>query len=104
MMNSTTWSVKIRSRDVKSLIKFISKEQLDISCGGPTRSDDGIFEVTAFVGDEKKNDLLNKRSNSMEIITLQNMTQTGIERQKEISEGNRFRDSRSTVRGLGVKE
>jgi hypothetical protein len=36
---------------------------------------------------------------------LEDMTKTGIERQKEVSKENRFKDSRSTTyHGLGKKE
>ena len=41
----------------------------------------------------------------MEIIELEDMTKTGIERQREVSKENRFRGIRSsTYQGLGIKE
>jgi hypothetical protein len=56
------------------------------------------------VTEEKKNELFNRRSASMEIVELEDMIKTGIERQKEVSKENRFRDSQSTYHGLGKKE
>lgn len=98
------WAIKIRSKDVNDLLDLIFNEHLDISCGGPSRSDDGFFETIAYVTGEKKNELFNRRSASMEIVELEDMIKTGIERQKEVSKENRFRGSRSTYQGLGIKE
>lgn len=99
------WAIKIRSKDADSLLDLIFNEHLDISCGGPTRSGDGFFETVAYVTEEKKNELFNTRSASMEIIELEDMTKTGIERQREVSKENRFRGIRSsTYQGLGIKE
>jgi hypothetical protein len=103
-MNSM-WAIKIRSKNVNDLLDLIFNERLDISCGGPSRSDDGFFETVAYVTEEKKNELSNTRSASIEIVELEDMIKTGIERQKEVSMENRFRDSRSmTYHGLGKKE
>lgn len=98
------WAIKIRSKDVNNLLDLIFNERLDVSCGGPSRSDDGFFETVAYVTEEKKNELFNRRSASMEIIELEDMIKSGIERQKEISKENRFRNLRSTYHGLGIKE
>lgn len=98
------WAIKIRSKDVDSLLDLISNEHLDISCGGPSRSDDGFFETVAYVTEEKKNELSSKKSALMEIVELEDMMKTGIERQKEVSKENRFKKSRSTYQGLGIKE
>jgi len=83
---------------------LIFKEHLDISCGGPTKSDDGFFETVAYVTDEKKNELTDRRSSSIEVVELEDIIKTGVERQKEISKENRFRNTRSTYQGLGIKE
>jgi hypothetical protein len=98
------WAIKIRSKDVNDLLDLIFNERLDTSCGGPFRSDDGFFETVAYVTEEKKNELFNRRSASMEIVELEDMIKTGIERQKEVSKETKFRDSQSTYHGLGKKE
>jgi hypothetical protein len=99
------WAIKIRSKNANDLLDLIFNERLDISCGGPSRSDDGFFETVAYVPEEKKNELFNRRSASMEVVELEDMTKNGIERQKEVSKENRFKDSRSTTyHGLGKKE
>jgi hypothetical protein len=98
------WAIKLRSKNVNDLLDLIFNEHLDISCGGPSRSDDGFFETVAGVTEEKKNELFHRRSASMEIVELEDMIKTGTERQKEVSKENRFRDSRSTYQGLGIKE
>lgn len=98
------WAIKIRSKDSDNLLDLIFNEHLDISCGGISSADDGFFEIVAYVTDEKKNELLTRRSASMEVIELEDMIKTGVERQKEISKENRFRNSKSTYQGLGIKE
>ncbi len=98
------WAIKIRSKDVNNLLDLIFNEHLDVSCGGPSRSDNGFFETVAYVTEKKKNELFNSRSASVEIVELEDLIKTGIERQKEISKVNRFRDARSTYQGLGIKE
>jgi hypothetical protein len=98
------WAIKIRSKDVNSLLDLIFNERLDISCGGPSRTDDGFFETVAYVTEEKKNELSSRKSASMEIVELEDMIKSGIERQKEISKENRFKKSSSNYQGLGIKE
>jgi hypothetical protein len=98
------WAIKIRSKDVNSLLDLIFNERLDISCGGPSRTDDGFFETVAYVSEEKKNELSSRKSASMEIVELEDMIKSGIERQKELSKENRFKKSSSTYQGLGIKE
>ncbi|HXW02984.1 MAG TPA: hypothetical protein VD651_01795 [Nitrosarchaeum sp.] len=107
MDSDSLWAIQIRSKDLNNLLDLIFNEHLDVSCGGPSRSDDGFFETVAYVTEKKKNELSNRRSASMEIIELEDMFKTGIERQKEVSKENRFsrsRASRSTYQGLGIKE
>jgi hypothetical protein len=98
------WRIRIKSKDKKNLIKFAFDEHLDISCGGPVLLDNGTFGIDAYVEEEKKNSLLNKRTSLIDTETLEDMSKTGIQRQKQVSKGNRFDDSRSSgVRGFGVK-
>lgn len=99
------WSVKLRAKDKTELKRLIFDQHLDISCNGPTRSQDDTFEVIAYVNEDQKKGLLNKRSSSMSVEVLENMTQSGIERQKDVSKGQRFKDSAALkVKGLGIKE
>ena len=98
------WAIKVRSKNIDTLLDLIFNEHLDISCGGPSRSDDGFFETVAYVTDEKKNELFHRRSAYMEMVELEDMIKTGVERQNEISKENRFRSSQSTYQGLGIKE
>jgi hypothetical protein len=65
---------------------------------------DGFFETVAYLSDEKKDQLINRRSDSIKTEILEDMIKTGIERQKDISSANRFRNSQSTYHGVGIKE
>ena len=99
------WSLKFSTKDKKELSKFIFGEHLDVSCSGPTLTKDGNYEVVAYVDERKKKELLSRKSDSMNISVLEDMTKSGVERQKEISKGNRFKDLRSQeVKGFGIKE
>jgi hypothetical protein len=102
-MNSI-WAVKIRSKNADDLLDLIFNEHLDVSCGGPCKSVDGFFETVAYLSDEKKDQLINRRSDSIKTEILEDMIKTGIERQKDISSANRFRNSQSTYHGVGIKE
>jgi hypothetical protein len=102
-MNSM-WAVKIRSKNADDLLDLIFSEHLDISCGGPSKSEDGFFETVAYVSDEKKEKLTNRKSDSIKTEILEDMLKTGIERQRDISKANRFRNSQSTYHGVGLKE
>ena len=101
------WRIKIKSKDKKELVKFVFNEHLDISCGGPVQLEDGTFEIDAYVREEKKKALLNvsSRSNSMKMEIVEDMTENGIERQKEVLKENKFKDLRSAnLSGFGIKE
>lgn len=99
------WSIKFRSKNKKELVKLIFNEHLDIGCSGPVQAPDGFFEVVAYVNEEKKKELVSTKSASMKVMVLEDMMKTGIERQKEVSKGNKLKDSGArTVKGLGIKE
>lgn len=99
------WSIKFRAKNKKELLKLIFSEHLDIGCAGPVQTGDGFFEVIAYVNEEKKNELVSRKSTSIKVMILEDMMKTGIERQKEVSKGYKLKDSGSrTVKGLGIKE
>lgn len=99
--------IKIKSKDEKELVKFVFKQHLDISCGGPIRSEDGTFEVDAYVREEKRKVLFNtlKGNDSIKIEVVEDMTKSAIERQEEVLKENKFKDLRSAnLSGFGIKE
>jgi hypothetical protein len=101
----SAYSMKFSSKDKKQLLKIIFGEHLDISCSGIVQSADGTFQVVAYVNEEKKKQLLSRKSTSIDVIVLEDMLKTGIERQKEVSQRNRFKDTkRPIIKGLGIKE
>ena len=99
------WSIKFRAKNKKELVKLIFSEHLDIGCSGPVQTLDGYFEIVAYVNEEKKKELISTKSATMKVVVLEDMMKTGIERQKEVSKGNKDKDSGPrTVKGLGIKE
>jgi|GEM_PF-3208070 len=99
------WSIKFRAKNKKELLSLIFRQHLDIGCGGPSQTVDGFFEVVAYVNEEKKNALVNRKSNSIKVMVLEDMVKTGVERQKEVSKCDKLKDSGSRiVKGLGINE
>jgi len=99
------WSIKLRAKNKKELVKLIFSKHLDIGCSGPVQTHDGFFEVVAYVNEEQKKELVSTKSASMKVMILEDMMKTGVERQKEVSKGNKDKGSGPrTVKGLGIKE
>jgi hypothetical protein len=105
------WKIKIRSKDKKALIDYIFNERLDTSCGGPKRLDDGTYEIEAYAKDSQKQMIASSKSNLLDIEIHDDLIQSAIKKQGDISKGNRYSKSKSKdsdlnpeVKGFGVKE
>ncbi len=105
------WKIKIRSKDKKALIDYIFDERLDTSCGGPKMLDDGTYEIEAYTKDSQKDMLVNRKSNLLDIEIYDDLIQSAIKKQDDISKENRYSkaklkdaDQNPEVKGFGVKE
>ena len=90
----------IKAADKKTFTNILSEYHLDIA--GEHRDKDGKIVTEAFVPSKKIDQL---RRPGVEIIVVEDATQTGLERQKEVSSLNRFTlGEQGPIRGLGKKE
>ena len=55
------WSIKLRAKNKKELVKLIFSKHLDIGCSGPVQTLDGFFEVVAYVNEEQKKELVSTK-------------------------------------------
>jgi len=85
----------------KTLTKMVQEYRLDIGGGGPRRLPDGSLRTQAYVPEEL---LVKIRKAGGTIEVMEDATQVGRERQKEVGRGDRFKGGKKVPRGLGRKE
>ena len=93
--------VLVIADDKESLINILKQERLDISQGTLAYNKDWTFTVEAYMSSIDTNNI---RSKGIQKKKLEDITQYNRERQNEVSQGNRFKDSREIPHGLGKKE
>jgi hypothetical protein len=99
-MEKKIMKVIIKAADKKTFTDLLVEYHLDIA--GEHRDKDGKIVTEAFVPFKKIEQL---RKPGVEIIVVEDATQTGLERQKEVSSLNRFSlESQGPIKGLGKKE
>jgi hypothetical protein len=99
-MDKKIMKVIIKAADVKAFTDMLKEYHLDTA--GEHRDKDGKIVTEAFVPSKKIDQL---RKPGIEIQVVEDATQTGLERQKEVSSLNRFSlEGQSLIRGLGKKE
>ena len=93
--------IALKGSKQETLVELVRKFQLDIwGAGGPRRLHDSII-MEAYVPEEVL-DKLKATGVAFEII--EDATQIGLERQKEVGRGDRFKGGKIAPRGLGRKE
>ena len=66
---------------------------------------EGTFVIDAYLPEGRLQEARGARSaQRVSLTTIENATEVGRERQKEVGEGNRFADRADVPRGLGRKE
>jgi hypothetical protein len=99
-MDKKIMRVIIKAADVKTFTDMLREYRLDTA--GEHRDKDGRIVTDAFVPYKKIDQL---RRPGIEIQIVEDATQTGLERQKEVSSLNRFSpESQGRIRGMGKKE
>jgi hypothetical protein len=93
--------IALRAPDREALEKLVKEHQLDIGGGGAKRLPDGTISMEAYVPQELL-DRLKRSKASFEII--EDATEVGRQRQKEVGKGDRFEGGKKVPRGLGKKE
>lgn len=93
--------IALRAPDRETLAKLVKEHRLDVGGGGPRRQPDGTLSMEAYVPQELL-ERLKKRKAVFEII--EDATEVGKQRQKEVGKGDRFEGGKKVPRGLGKKE
>jgi hypothetical protein len=93
--------IALRAPDRETLAKLVKEHRLDIGGGGPRRLPDGVVTMDAYVPQELL-EKLKKSKATFEII--EDLTEVGKQRRKEVGKGDRFEGGKKAPRGLGKKE
>jgi hypothetical protein len=97
--------IEIEAATLADLRSFIDEIQPDIGCRAVPRRTGDTFVMDAYVPETQLQAVRDARASSLvSLRILENATEVGRERQKEVGEGNRFAARGETPRGLGRKE
>ncbi len=98
-MDKKIMKVIIKSTDEETFTGMLGQYQLDTA--GEHRDKDGKIVTVAYVPEKKIEQL---RKPGIEIEVVEDATQIGLKRQKEVSSVNRLAASEGPIKGLGKKE
>ena len=77
----------------------------DLGCRAIPRQDEGKFVIDGYLPDTQLQAARASRTASrVSLRVIENATEVGRERQREVAEGNRFASRGQVPRGLGRKE
>jgi hypothetical protein len=105
MSSESIIHIQIEAPTLADLRAFTDEIQPDLGCRAIPRQRDGKFVIDAYLPEtqlQAARDGRTARRVSLRII--ENATEIGRERQKEVGEGNRFAARGQIPRGLGRKE
>jgi hypothetical protein len=104
MADDDVHRIEIRAHTVEELRAFLDGTDMDLGCRPAVRRQSGALVVEVYATLPQINRLQAARSAAgVTLHVVENATQTGRDRQAEVSSGNRFA-SRQALRGLGSKE
>ncbi len=106
MNNEPIIRFEIKAPTLEDLRNFTNEVRPDLGCRAIPRQMDGEFAIDAYLPESQLRTAQNLRTASrVTIRIIENATEVGRERQREVSQKNRFRDrSQEVPRGLGRKE
>jgi hypothetical protein len=97
--------VQLEASTLTDLRAFTDEVQPDLGCRAIARAADGKFVIDAYLSETQLQAARGARAASrVSLRTIENATEVGRERQKEVGEGNRFAARGDVPRGLGRKE
>jgi hypothetical protein len=97
--------IEIEAPTLADLRAFTDEIQPDLGCRAIPKWRDGKFAIDAYVPETLLQVAREARSASgVSIRVVENATEVGRERQKEVGDGNRFAERGQVPRGLGRKE
>jgi hypothetical protein len=93
--------IRINAADGNSLLNDAKSLQLEIGGGGPRRRQDGGFYLDVYVPGQRIQEL---QRHDLRFEVIENASEIGRARQKEVGVGDRFDGGTIAPRGLGKKE
>jgi hypothetical protein len=97
--------IQIEAPTLADLRAFTDEIQPDLGCRAIPRQRDGKFVIDAYLPETQLKAARDSRTaRSVSLRIIENATEIGRERQKEVGEGNRFAARGQIPRGLGRKE
>lgn len=96
---------EIRADNLDDIRAFIDEVQPDLGCRPVARKTDDGFVTNAYLPESRLDASQKMRSaKRVRIRVIENATEIGRERQKEVGRGNRYALRGTVPRGLGRKE
>jgi hypothetical protein len=96
---------QIETATLEDLKAFIDETGPDLGCIAIPRQIDWKFVLNAYLPEPQLRAAMGRRTTSrVALRIIENATEVGRERQKEVGEGNRFAARGHVPRGLGRKE
>jgi hypothetical protein len=99
MADEPVFRVRVQAPTLDGLRTIVDELEPDLGCRGVARSSADGFEIDVYLPESR---LTGARSAALTV--LENQTETGLQRQAEVGEGNRFAARGEVPRGLGRKE
>lgn len=97
--------IQIEAPTLADLRAFADENNPDLGCRATPKQRDGKFVVDAYLPESQLEPARRSRTASrVSIRIIENATEVGRERQKEVGERNRFAVRGQIPRGLGRKE
>ncbi len=96
---------QIEASTLENLRAFADEIRPDLGCRAVPRRIDGKFIIDAYLPESQLQAAQERRADSgVALRIIENATEVGRERQKEVGQGNRFTLRGQVPQGLGRKE
>jgi hypothetical protein len=96
-----TLRILLCAPDRETLAKLVKEHSLDVGGGGARRLPDGTVTMEAYVNQE----ILGRLKRGKQVFKiLEDLTEVGKQRRKEVGKGDRFEGGKKVPHGLGKKE
>jgi subtilisin family serine protease len=92
--------LRLRAETPDDLRQFLRTHDVDAGCSGLKRHEDGTYSIEIFVPDDTRAELTTARC-SVEVV--ENATEIGVQRQREVGRTDRFAEARGLPQGVGIK-
>jgi hypothetical protein len=105
MNHESTIRIEVEALTLADLRAFTDEIQPDLGCRAIPRQKEGKFVIDAYIPETQLQAARDSRASSrVSIRIIENATEIGRQRQKEVGQGNRFASRGEIPRGLGRKE